>query len=371
VIGTVVPSIILLAFIGYLVRPLPRTEAGKIQPPEWSTVAPGKLAQLPSPNSAVPPKGNPPAPAPIPFVKVNLVAVKLKPIEADPAPPPANPDMPLIDEGVENNEQTVDLRGPAPQIGFKVREVCRIEGQRTDKLTNSRGQAVTLTGYMRGDIENLYTVEEVENDAVTKYQTKVIKGESTFSYLDPSGGKRTVDHIDDLAGEVIVSEKLPNMWSHTLLKSEPSLEQQKELIRWRSPFDDREQIPAGRHKPGTSWELDAIEIKKLLGIGVNAVSGKMKATFDRLEPYRGDECVVIEYKGTIRARSEPDEVLQERIETCYLELATHRSLRYGIGVKTSGVIITKSAGKVKIDGQNADFAGRGRTTVTYLAKVEK
>ena len=100
------------------------------------------------------------------------------------------------------------------------------------------------------------------------------------------------------------------------------------------------------------------------------MSGKLKATFVRFEEYQGDRCAVIEYKGMIRVRSEPEEVLQERMETCDLEQVTYRSLKYGINLKTTLDIATISKGRMKIDEHDAEFVGNGRMWVTYEATVE-
>jgi hypothetical protein len=279
--------------------------------------------------------------------------------------------MPPIANVMANDGQTVDLRGPALQIGFKFREVWRIEYRRNDKFTNSRGQAVPVTGYILGDFENLYTVEDAVNDTVIKYQTRVIKAEHTYSYEEPRGKKRRVDRIDDLAGAVVVSDRFRKTWRHALLETEPSSGQQKALARLRSPFDERDHLPPGKQKPGTSWEVDAIQLKEAFLSGADAVSGKLKATFTRLEEYRGDKCAVIVYNGTIRVRSEPEEVLQERLETWNVGLESYRSLKYGIGVRTVGVVITKTSGIINVNNNGAEFAGSGRMQITCEATVEK
>jgi hypothetical protein len=65
-----------------------------------------------------------------------------------------------------NAGQAVDLRGPFLQVGLKFREVWRIDCRSNDKFTNSLIQAVPVTGYIAGDFENLYTVEDAVNDKV-------------------------------------------------------------------------------------------------------------------------------------------------------------------------------------------------------------
>src|SRR5262249_11431365 len=147
---------------------------------------------LPSPSATVvPPTAAPPAkppatlPVPVPAapVKGNPAAGMPGVIRANAPPGLAPPPMPpAVDVLAANAEQAVDLRGPFLQVGFKFREIWRIDCRRNDKFTNSYGQAVPITGSIVGDFENLYTVEDVVNDTVIKYQTRVIKAEHTYSY---------------------------------------------------------------------------------------------------------------------------------------------------------------------------------------------
>jgi hypothetical protein len=117
--------------------------------------------------------------------------------------------------------------------------------------------------------------------------------------------------------------------------------------------------------------VDATWLKRRFASGAKAVSGKMQATFARLEEIQGDMCAVIYYRGAIKVRSEPEEVLRERIETCDMELVTYRSLKYGISTRIAGDIFMKSTGKMKIDESECEFVGSGRTRITYQAAVEK
>jgi hypothetical protein len=202
-----------------------------MQPAAQNTVVPGDEVLLSPLAFGVSPEGEPPArppealPAPDPnsFVNVNLVAALPGEIGDNPAPRLADPAKPLPDDAMVDDQQTVDLRGPAPQVGFKLREAWRTECRRIDKFTNSLGQVVPVTGYILGDFENLYTVEEMANQEVINYQTKVIKGETTFSYADPSGRRHKEDRLDALAGEVVMSKKFGHMWRRTLLEAEPSI----------------------------------------------------------------------------------------------------------------------------------------------------
>src|SRR5262245_58928856 len=60
-----------------------------------------------------------------------------------------------------NDAPMVDLRGPAPRIGLRLRESWKFECQRTDKFTTPQGQVIPVTGSILGDFENLHTVEDI------------------------------------------------------------------------------------------------------------------------------------------------------------------------------------------------------------------
>jgi hypothetical protein len=278
--------------------------------------------------------------------------------------------MPPIGNPKANVGQMVDLRGPAPKIGFKFRESWTMDSQRTDRFTDSRGRDVPVTGSIRGDFENLYTILDVSNDEVIRYQMTVIKGEKDLAYVYPGGRKRTLDHIDELAGEVIVSQKAGDMWSHSLLEGQPRIEQGKALARLRSPFEERDHIPAGMQTPGIWWEVDATQIKRLLGGSVDAVSGKMQAQFVRLEAFRNEPCAVIEYRGTIRVRCEPEPDIPDSMQTCDFHQIIYRSIVNSITMRSDCNINFSSSGTMRLNGRAAQFQGRGHTRVAYLATVE-
>jgi hypothetical protein len=255
-------------------------------------------------------------------------------------------------------------------MGFKFRESWTLACQRTDRFTNIRGQVVTVKGAIRGGFENRYIVLDVLNGELMKYERRVIKGDNDFTYEYPRGRKRTLDHIDELAGQVVVSDKIGNTWRHTLVEEQPNIQQETALDRLRSPFEDREHIPAGKHAPGFSWEVDATQIKRLLGSSVKAVSGKMTARFMRLDVLRGETCAVIEYRGTMRVRSEPEDDIPERVETCDLVQESQRSLKNGIFISSICNFHLRSTGMTRLDGHDVRFEGSGHTRVTYRAEVE-
>jgi hypothetical protein len=228
-----------------------------------------------------------------------------------------------------------------------------------------------VTGLIRGSFENLYTVLDVQNNEVIRYQRSVIIAENDLAYVYPDGNERALDHIDELAGEVVVSEKAGDKWGHALLAGRPDKGQAKALDRLTSPFEDREHIPAGNHAPGVSWEVDATQIKRLLGSSANAVSGKLTARFLRRDVFEGEDCAVIEYGGTMRVRCEPELNIPERIETSKVVKLNHYSIKSGIVVHSSFEIDSRSSGRMRLGGHVVRFEGNGHSRVTYRAAVEK
>ncbi len=272
---------------------------------------------------------------------------------------------------IAGDEPSFDLRGPAPPRGFKFRESWKSECQRTDRLTSPNGRFVQVAGTILGDFESLHTVERTDGQDVSRYQTKIIKAEHKFNYIYPKGKRRTVDRIDDVAGEVVVSERLGGKWEHNLLDGEPTNEQRESLARLRSPFEERDHIPAGRLKKGASWDVDSVQMKRLLDPGVDAVSGKLRAEFAGLENLAGDRCAVIVCRGSLTVRSGPEDDIQERTEKIDMYIISHISLKHGIVVKSTSAMTSRSTGKMKLDDVVADLEGSGRTRVTYWATVEK
>jgi hypothetical protein len=373
VIGTAIPTLILLVFFGYLLWTRKGADAQTTQPPERNAVfpvnsQPGPLASV-APRQEEPPAKAPPRDA-TSVVDENTVADMVEATKPNRAPPLDNPAMPPIANPVANGDQTFDLRGHAPQVGFKVREHTKVVGTRTNTFSRRRRRTVSAKTDLVYDTEKVYTVKDVLNDDVCGYDTKVITGDITFSFVDPTGKKRSSEQLDDFAGEVIRSTNIDGNWNHTLLENQPTDKQQAALTRLRSWFEDRESLPDGEQKLGASWEVDQRHIDKLLRSAMSAVSGKVRATFVRLERHEGDLCAVIEYKGRIRGRVEFGEN-QERIGSLVIDMTNIRSLKYGIDVKTSGEVIIHSADTVKLQGADVEVATVGRITIGSIVTVEK
>ena len=313
----------------------------------------------------------PPAPVPIAAAKKDPGAGQSAPTEVKPAPPRKDPAIAVADKPTDDNDPGFNLRGPVPKVGFKVREICKLVGPNIDMILKSTGRSVAVRAAVESETEKLYTVKSVAGDMVTSYETKVIKGESTSRFRDRKGRAHNKERLDDLAGEVVVSERQGDGWNHTLLQNIPTPRQEQALARMTPWFEDREPMPIASQRLGGSWEVDATDIKKLFpGTDITAVSGKVQATLLRLEKHDGDVCAVIAFKGQVKGRWECDED-EEKIGTFSLNLVTHRSLKHAIHLETTGDITIRETGTLKYDGMNVEFTNRGRLTFNSTARIEK
>jgi hypothetical protein len=177
--------------------------------------------------------------------------------------------------------------------------------------------------------------------------------------------------VDDLAGEVVLSSKLERAWNHTLLEHTPTGQQERALARLRPRFADRELIPEAKQKPGSAWDVVASDVESLIpGMAINTVSGKVLATFVRVEPYQNDLCAVVTYKGVIKGRGDLDEN-QEELTTYDLNLTSYRSLTIGVNLRTAGDITMKQTGTMIFEGDDVAFTNRGRLAFSSTVTVVK
>jgi hypothetical protein len=216
--------------------------------------------------------------------------------------------------------------------------------------------------------EHFFTVKAVAGGEVMMYETKVIRGESKSAFRDRRGNPFTKERLDDLAGEVLISRRLGGRWNHTLAQNAPNPKQAEALDRVIPWFVDRDAMSAAKQKFLSSWQVDATQIKSLFP-GINAVSGKIQATFRKLERHEDQNCAVIEYKGQVKVRWGFDDDEHE-LATFDLDLTSHRAVTKGVNLKTEGGINVRHTGSMKFDGENVGFSIGGRltfdSTVTIL-----
>jgi hypothetical protein len=340
-----VPILILAGVVGSLTWAHLNVGADSPQPQNLEPVSPAN-SPIDTLGSTAPRKEEPPA----------------KTSEQPPAPAPTAPVK-------QHAEFPVDLRGHAPSVGLSFREVARFEGQTTETADGAGCKGASVTTDMVRDVEHVYTVTAVANDTVTGCLIKVIKGEGTISFVDSRGEEHKRDRVDDLAGEVIVAQKVGSAWKYSLQGKTPTLKQEQALTHLRPLFENRDYLPVAKQKVGATWELDSAQIQNFLGREFSAVSGKLRAEFLRLERLGDDLCAVIEYKGTLKGRDELPQS-QGSIRTFEMDQFIYLLPRYGLSAKTSGETIVTSAGKRRTGGASVEVTSTGRITVTSTTTVE-
>jgi len=207
-----------------------------------------------------------------------------------------------------DDESKVDLRSPTPKVGQVFRESSRSQMKDADFTIKTKGVTNKTKGVTTRAKMSMSSVQELEQKilamdggAVTKFQTRYIMDEKTIRIRKPGSAEEMNEEIGDLAGQVVISQKVKGKWTHTLKEGEPTLKQRLGLLDLTG-WDDDESTPGGKRPIGTTWEVDATHLTKVVGPGVTGLSGMSKATFTRIEKYQGDRCAVIETAGRIKGK---------------------------------------------------------------------
>ena len=266
-----------------------------------------------------------------------------------------------------NDEPAVDLRGPDPKPGLKLREVVRLEMKAADMTLKAEGKLLgTFKLDMTGIDESISTVKTTEGRAVTMFTTRIVKDEMTISVHGP-GGTETKEDLGALAGQVVTSEKTKSGWKHTLADGEPS-KAQKEALANIPMWEEDEDIPSGKQKIGATWEMDAVHFKKVLGGSITAASGKVRKTFTGLTKHNGELCAVIEWTGSIKGKLTADG--NEKLFTLgQLKNTEYRSLKHGVSLKWEMEMSWKLSGKEKVEGNEVDVVIQGKAIVKSETEV--
>lgn len=267
------------------------------------------------------------------------------------------------------DDVAIDLRSPAPQVGLKFREVGRMEMKGLDLTMKSAGKILnTAKMDISAEEEKQYEVLAVEEGVVTKFKTRIVKDETNTKTQAPEGEPQRSEDLGDLAGQVVISEKIKKAWTHTLAEGEPT-EKQKAALADLPPWEDNDGVPAAKQKIGDSWDMDATHIKKYVGESYTAMSGKVKVTLTGLKKVDGQLCAFMEIKGTIKGKLKAEG--NEKVVTFGITATDSFSLKHGISLKSDGEFTIKATGKEKVDDMEIDVIMEGKAKFEQTAEVEK
>lgn len=262
-----------------------------------------------------------------------------------------------------------DLRGPAPAVGQVIVKTS------TFKLKNAK-VAIKVMG-MGLDARQSITAEEEEEvkylavtgRQVTKAQTRMVKDQAKIT-TSLGGADMPEDKTGELEGEVVVSERTgPGKWKHALVDARPSAKQKKELDKRVGPESDDDLYPAGTHKVGFKWAVDASALQRIFGGAITELKGKLDMELLRVEELNGEKCAVVSAKGRITGIAKEDEG-DMNVELT-MDGLTWRSLKSGLDVKDQAKGRMRMSGKVDMDGVKAELDLEGPITIDGTAKLRK
>lgn len=240
------------------------------------------------------------------------------------------------------DDETFDLRGPAPEKGQVFVSKGTLKIKDADTTMKVAGQTIDLTINLVVTSEEEAKVLAVDGRNVTKCQTKIIKERADVT---ANLGGQEMKHTEPTAleKETVISERDGKKWKHVLVDSKPTEKQKKELDSRNGIENDDDLYPKEKVKVGHTWQVDAAALTKMLGNSFSDVKGKLDQKFVKVEDVDGEKCAVIESSGKITAKMKDDGEPTIDVEM-EMKVTTHKSLKTGVAVKE------KFTGKIKLEG---------------------
>lgn len=264
-------------------------------------------------------------------------------------------------------DEAYDLRGPAPKKGMAFVSTSTFTMKNAD-VTLSFGGA-KLEGKM--DMTHVTETEEAilgaEGRDVTRLRTRVLKDE-TKTRLTIGGMSEDKTEKQELAGEIVFSEKTKDGWKHILEDTKPSEKQAKALKNFDNPENEDDLYPAQKVKVGHVWDIKADAFKKILGSKARDVTGKGKSKFVRVEEFGGETCAVIETDLDLKATvTEDDNDVKVEMKGKVVNI---RSIKDGLDRKYTIEGTATFSGKVKEDCQEMDIHFSGKMSGGGTSKMK-
>lgn len=271
----------------------------------------------------------------------------------------------VVTAGWVRADDTYELRGPAPTKGQEI--VTKTKFQIKDGSITIKAGGVTLEGKQSlvATSEERVTALAVDGRQITKAQVKMVK-ESADVTISIAGNEMKETKAGELEGETIISERTgAGKWKHALVDTKPSDKQKKELDKRVGPESDDDMYPAGKHKVGHEWTVDAATLQRVFGGSFTDLKGKLKLKFVKVETIDGQECAVIESSGKVTGIAKEDEGdLDVELE---LKGTTWRALKTGIDIKDTATGKLKMSGNVEMGGVKAELVLEGPIAIDSTA----
>jgi len=217
--------------------------------------------------------------------------------------------QPLPASAIFKTEQTYNMR-----LKFKVKAGDKLmEGSMVMSQIEKKKKEVMSADSFREHI--IKAVETAEMTMAGRAQPKATK-------VKPLNGKT-----------VLYKKREDGKWTVKLQGSDPTEKQKEEIQKLLTKINDpmeKDIVGTKPRKVGDTWEVDASKVKGFLSEDSKDVKGKFKATFVKIEPYRGEKCAVINYHFNIKGTQKDGSVMSMKAD-----VVEYRSLKWTVAVKFS------------------------------------
>jgi hypothetical protein len=266
-------------------------------------------------------------------------------------------------------DETYDLRGPAPKKGQTFRETNKFTLKNADiRLTigevDFKGK-MDMVALSEKEVEIL----GVDGRNVVKLRSKIIKDEATRNTTINGEKQKEVD-TKALQGEIVFSELDKKVWKHLLEDTKPNEKQAKELKNFDDPENDDELFPAEKIKVGHAWKIEPAAFKKLLGSKFTDAKGKASSKFLRVAKVGDESCAVIESDIDLSGKIKDDDGNDITVEMKG-KITSHRSIALGVDLKFIVEGTATFSGKIEQDGQKVDVRFGGKMSGEGTSTVKK
>ena len=269
-----------------------------------------------------------------------------------------------------DDDKTYDLRGPAPTKGLVLISKMKLKIKEADTTLKIMGQTIKVKVTMDLTGEEEQKVLAVDGRNVTKCQSKILKDRSDI-ITDLGGMKMPETMVNELEGEVIISERIADdKWKHTLVDTKPSEKQKKELDNRNGIENDDELFPAEKVKVGHTWKVEAKALTKLFGNSFTDITGELKQKFLKIEEISGEECALIESTGKVKGKMKDEDGMPNLKVEMELKVTSWRSIKSGVDLKEKFEGTINLAGIQKIDDQKVDITMSGPLTGESTTKIK-
>jgi hypothetical protein len=267
------------------------------------------------------------------------------------------------------DDETYDLRGPAPEVGQVMTHKETLKIKDADATVKVAGQKIDLKLDIVVTDEEVIKILAVKGRDVIKSQARIIK-QRVDTTANVGGKKTSQTEPTELEKETIISVWDGKNWKHSLVDTKPTDKQKKELDNRNGLENDDELYPEEKVKVGYTWTVDRSEaLGKILGSPFADVKGKVNRKFTKIDEVDNEKVAVIESTAKLTAKMKEDGEPTTDAEL-EMKITTWRSIKTGTTVKEKFDGKIKLAGTVKMDDMNVEMTLSGAITSESTTKLQ-